>query len=162
MWLLQIDLLGYLRQLQNTCTFCLIHSTSNNNPDHSILTCPTLLNKEETLDEFMAWKKQIHYRVGVVHPFTCFICHVPQGLDDILHQRFDGVPEHCVFRDVIAPLVYGILTSTKLSLEAQDRFSFADFSTPMIAINWINSVSIAPGYPTNLVALFLWYCSHYL
>jgi hypothetical protein len=157
----QIDLLGHLKQLQNVCTFCLSHD-NHDAPKHSILTCPTLSNVSGSALTYLAWRDLIHYRVGVLHPPICYLCHVPQGREIILHHRFDGDPTRCVFRDLVAPLAYGIITSPDLRSQAQEHFSSTNLSNPIVAMDWINSGMVVPGYPSNLIALFMWYCRCHL
>lgn len=118
---------------------------------HDLPTCPTLATVS-TFEDFVAWRSDIYYRVGTVHPPTCFLCHVPRGI----HSRFDGDPSNCEYRDMIAPLVYGILTSPVMRHAAQRRFRSADLSSPASAMRWINGVPIR--FPSNLIAITIWFC----
>jgi len=74
----------------------------------------------------------------------------------MLHKRFNGKPEDCAYRDVIAPAVYGLICQPSLRQKAEDRFPAADLSTPAKSLDWINDKPIR-GYQSNLTALFLWY-----
>jgi hypothetical protein len=67
----------------------------------------------------------------------------------------------CEFRDVIAPLVYGLLTCADAQTSLQSAFPGINISTPAAALAWINS-NVTQGHLSNLSALFLWYCHQYL
>lgn len=156
LWLYQRN--RTLPDLVRSCTFCLVHGI--NSPKHLILDCPTLVGLA-SVEAYLLWRRSIFYQVGVLHPPICYLCHQPQGTEGVLHPPFDGNPEHCRFRDMVAPLVYGVLTKPTLRMDAQIYFPSADLSTPMTAIDWINGMPIS-GNPSNLIALFMWYCRNHL
>jgi hypothetical protein len=77
-----------------------------------------------------------------------------------LHPSYSRDPTECRHRDLIATVVFGILTNDEKQSVAQISFPEADLSSPMAAIEWLNSDPIA-GHRTNLTALFLWYAEEF-
>jgi hypothetical protein len=117
--------------------------------------CPNI-----SKDLFISWRKCLRY--SNLSEGVCFYCHVPQGPKDALHPKFiRNAATTCEFRDIVAPLVYGLLTHGAHTTTIQAEFPRLNATTPPLALEWINSRPIK-GHVTNLSALFLWYCSQYL
>lgn len=148
-------LLLCLRMVTKTCSYCFIHSSDPQVPaNHTFSNCSKMPKSD-----FIEWRRDIRYSKGIS---VCYHCHVPQGEKDALHPTFTkAAASACEFRDIIAPLVYGLLKHDihKASLSAQ--FSDLNTTTPLTALAWINSKPIQ-GQVTNLCALFIWYCRQFL
>jgi hypothetical protein len=122
--------------------------------NHTFATCDKV-----SKPPFFSWRKGIRYPH---HIHVCYHCHVPQGKNDALHPTFTkSTASSCEFRDIIAPLTYGLLMHDDHKASLSANFSGLNVTTPSDALAWINSKPMQ-GHITNLCALFLWYCRQFL
>jgi hypothetical protein len=149
----QSKLRDCLQLVSKTCSLCFVSSSPYDKPNHTFSIC-----QQRSKSEFFQWRRGIKYAKGIA---VCYQCHVPQGKDDVLHPTFTRNATECEFRDVVAPVVFGLLKRPDILEQLRKAFPGLDTSTPMSALAWINSKEIE-GHLTNLTALFYWFCHQYL
>lgn len=150
--------LNHLSTYQKVCTLCLIYGV--NSSHHTINLCSTLLTRVQPFNfgTYAQWRRGIKYN-RLYHNRICFMCHVPQGDGDVLHPTFTSDSKSCPYPDLIAPLVYAILIHPPISQKAQASFPKANFSSPGLALAWINAKPDSE-HESNLIALFFWYANN--
>jgi superfamily II DNA or RNA helicase len=141
-----------LDRFSGTCTLCMTHGVHSE--FHDIFQQCSSLRDGPGAFQFRKFREGLRYdeRRGLRR--ICFFCHVPQGDGDRLHPQF-GNKNTCEYRDLIAPLVFGIFNHPDLRGEMEGYFGQVFESTDAF-VNWLNSSPIA-GHKSNLTAVFLWY-----
>ena len=88
----------------------------------------------------------------------CYRCHVPQ-LNDELHGTFTGTGKECKFKDVIAPVIFGVYEAGDLRVEASTAFG-QGFTSRQVYLNWLLGEPVR-GHRSNLVGVFLWFANRW-
>ena len=151
-------LLSGLQKFQGRCLLCCIVLESVGkdvpSPMHDITQCPCLTSQTLPINvsQYLTWRHRIKYDKNL-HKKLCFFCHVPQ-LDSRLHGDFVKGGQNCIFPDIIIPTITGVYFM--LRPHAQRAFE-VEWNTLDEFCLWLIGKP-ATGSPSNVVALFLWFC----
>jgi hypothetical protein len=120
---------------------------------HIITQCPCL--KDSTIplgvSQYLDWKHLIKYRKPR-HQKICYFCHVPQ-LDSRLHGDFVANGSGCIHSDIIIPTIIGVYYQWRGHAESNFGVQWESLNTFR---DWLLEKPIV-GYPSNIVALFIWF-----
>lgn len=153
-------LLSALQKFDGRCPLCyvVINSAGTYAPRmmHDITQCPCLTSPTLPINvsQYLTWRRRIEYKEGL-HRKLCFFCHVPQ-LDPRLHGDFVPGGKNCIFPDVIIPTIIGVYY-TQWRQHAQ-RALGVEWNTLDQFLLWLIGKP-AMGSPSNVVALFIWFCN---
>jgi hypothetical protein len=147
-----------LDKFSETCILCTL--TGIHTAFHNIMYCPTLqkYNNNTGTAMFKAFKEKIKY--GMQHRKICYMCHIPQGPNDLLHPKFQGKNGKCSRPDLLLPLAFGLFHFKQITSNSAHKMVQTRFSTEFELISYLND-DPEQNQPSNLVFIFLMFAKEY-
>lgn len=151
--------------IEGACVMCTDAEERADAHPRGLMDCPILLDETDDgrlhRDVFLDdWRKRLKYTPSTLVDRVCFRCHIPNGPNDILHNAFSA-STHCEYPDYVAGIGYVVWVSDDVRQLASTRFA-VNWTSLEHFQQWVVRRDIRDGYPTNMIALFVWYVETYI
>lgn len=151
--------------VEGACVMCTDAEVRVDAHTKGLMDCPILrdrtddneLHRNVFLD---GWRKRLNYPRSAMSERVCYNCHIPNGPNDVLHGAFTSGTT-CERRDYVAGVGYLVWVADDVRNLASVRFG-VNWSSFELYIGWMVRTDPSHGYPTNMIAVFVWYVETYL